>query len=294
MFMKLETCSSPQVLHIYLWVNILLEQICRHWALEFFNVNDLYVCEIAGRNAMCFTNCIITMQCYFRVQYKRVSPVGCWVCERAVERWGFGRRGRSVIGGSILARPGLVLTVGGHGSQTSQTNGEPVVTSWSSCVAVETTLSLEIRIHLDSCLCHSVIHTVTQENISVTSKYSLQSEIFYSVTKNICQNFALENYFVQCSPKLFHCKSCRTMWCGVLCLPASLGTHWILKHSTTTHSDDQFGWIENDTVGIESTHQSAARKLQSTNQRRGTGSVDQWEARILLHNTGLTLLRRVK
>ena len=75
-------------------------------------------------------------------------PVGCCVCQRAVQGWCLGRRCWSVIG-SILWGSWLMIAIGGHGAQTSQTYGESVVSScWSPCVAIESTLCFcEIRIH---------------------------------------------------------------------------------------------------------------------------------------------------
>ena len=73
-------------------------------------------------------------------------PVGCCVCQGAVQGGCLGRRCWSVVG-SILWWSWIMIAVRGHGSQPSQTYGEPVVTSWSSCVPIESTLCFKIRIH---------------------------------------------------------------------------------------------------------------------------------------------------
>ena len=70
-------------------------------------------------------------------------PVGCTLTEGAVQRGGF-RWGPGCLIAAVLWRPGLMLAIGGHGAQTSQAYGEPVITSWGSGLSVETTLSFEI------------------------------------------------------------------------------------------------------------------------------------------------------
>ena len=48
-----------------------------------------------------------------------------------------------------------MLTIGAHGAQTSQTYREPVVTPWRpGGLAIEATLGLKIRIHLESVESH--------------------------------------------------------------------------------------------------------------------------------------------
>ena len=55
-----------------------------------------------------------------------------------------------------------MLTIGGHGAQATQTYGEPVVTTGGpGGLAIEPTLGLEIRIHVES-----VIRSVTAESQS--------------------------------------------------------------------------------------------------------------------------------
>ena len=71
------------------------------------------------------------------------SPVGCTLTEGAVQRRGFRGRPRGLIA-AVLWGSGLMLPVGGHGAKTSQAYGEPVITSWSSSLSVETTLSFKI------------------------------------------------------------------------------------------------------------------------------------------------------
>ena len=73
----------------------------------------------------------------------RDSPVSCTLTEGAVQRGGF-RWGPGCLIAAVLWGPGLVLSIGGHGAETSQAYGEPVITSWSSGLSVETTLSFKI------------------------------------------------------------------------------------------------------------------------------------------------------
>ena len=86
------------------------------------------------------------------------SPVGCTLTEGAVQRRGLRGRPGGLIA-AVLWGPGLMLAVGGHGAQTSQAYGEPVITAWSSGLSIETTLSFEIWIHTeDHCFMQSQSH----------------------------------------------------------------------------------------------------------------------------------------
>ena len=71
------------------------------------------------------------------------SPVCCTLTQGAVQRRGFRGGPRGLIA-AVLWGSGLMLSVGGHGAETSQAYGEPVITSWSSSLSVETTLSFKI------------------------------------------------------------------------------------------------------------------------------------------------------
>ena len=80
------------------------------------------------------------------MQSKSLSPdlpVGCTVTEGAVERGGLGGGPGGLVAG-VLRGPGLVLSVRGHGAQTSQTDWEPVISSWSSGLSVKITLGFKI------------------------------------------------------------------------------------------------------------------------------------------------------
>ena len=70
-------------------------------------------------------------------------PVGCTVTEGAVERGRLGGGPGGLVAG-VLRGPGLVLSVRGHGAQTSQTDWEPVISSWSSGLSVKITLGFKI------------------------------------------------------------------------------------------------------------------------------------------------------
>ena len=106
-------------------------------------------------------------------------PVGCCVCQRAVEGGCLGRRCWSVIR-SILWGSWLMIAIGGHGAQTSQTYGESVVSScWSPCVAIESTLCFcEIRIH-----CVPVTYQLSLINI-----FSHLADIMYIQLAIMSQN----------------------------------------------------------------------------------------------------------
>ena len=83
----------------------------------------------------------------FRIMTKRNKiPVCCCICQRAVQGGCLGRRCWSVVG-SILWWSWIMIAVWRHGAQTSQTYRESVVTSWSSCVPIKSTLCFKIRIH---------------------------------------------------------------------------------------------------------------------------------------------------
>ena len=83
-----------------------------------------------------------------------------------------------------------MLTIGAHGAQTSQTYREPVVTPWRpGGLAIEATLGLKIRIHLESHLSvslHQLLSNVTlrrchlstnahDNNLGTTSKLCIKS-----------------------------------------------------------------------------------------------------------------------
>ena len=76
------------------------------------------------------------------------SPVGSTVTQRAVQGGGLGGGAGGLIA-ALLWGPRLVLAIGGHGAKTTQTNGEPVISSWSSSLSVKTTLGFEIGIHTE-------------------------------------------------------------------------------------------------------------------------------------------------
>ena len=177
-----------------------------------------------------------------------------WVCERAVKRGCLGRWGRRIIGGSILWRSGLVLTIGGHGAKASKTNGEPVVASWSSWgLPIESCLGLEIGIHLDQT---SV--TVTHQSQKLKRKY-----------------FGLGKYF----RPLWHHYLVHGVEVTLVSSVVRSTLYWDLSH-TVQQSPTSMWELSQHIKG-------AARHHRPTNQKSAGWTMDQSESRILCHTTQL-------